>query len=110
MERLQPVLAGLIAALVGFASSFTVVLAGLRAVGADPAQAASGLLTVSVLMAILAVIASVHYRLPISIAWSTPGAALLAATGPLHGGFGAAVTAFAVCGLLVICAGLFPPL
>ncbi len=33
-DRLQPVLAGVVTALVGFASSFTVVLAGLRAVGA----------------------------------------------------------------------------
>ncbi len=31
--RVQPVLAGVVTALVGFASSFTVVLAGLRAAG-----------------------------------------------------------------------------
>jgi benzoate membrane transport protein len=110
MERLQPVLAGVITALVGFTSSFTVVLAGLRAVGADRDQAASGLLTVSVIMGVLTVVISVHRRLPISIAWSTPGAALLLATGAPRGGFGAAVTAFAICGLLIICTGLFTPL
>jgi benzoate membrane transport protein len=110
MGRLQPVLAGVITALVGFTSSFTVVLAGLRAVGADRAQAASGLLTVTVIMGVLAIWISVRRRLPISIAWSTPGAALLVATGALRGGFGAAVTAFAICGLLIICTGAFPPL
>ncbi len=110
MGRLQPVLAGLITALVGFTSSFTVVLAGLRAVGADRAQAASGLLTVSVIMGVLAIAISVRRRLPISIAWSTPGAALLVATGTPRGGFGVAVTAFAICGLLVVCTGLFAPL
>jgi benzoate membrane transport protein len=110
MGRLQPVLAGVITALVGFTSSFTVVLAGLRAVGADPARAASGLLTASVLMGLLAIGLSVRRRLPISIAWSTPGAALLVATGAPRGGFGAAVTAFAICGLLVVCTGVLGPL
>jgi benzoate membrane transport protein len=110
MERTQPVMAGLITALVGFASSFTVVLAGLRAVGADRSQAASGLLTASVIMGVLTIAISVRTRLPISIAWSTPGAALLVATGAPHGGFGAAVSAFALCGALIVCTGLFEPL
>ena len=37
----SPVVAGVVAAVVGFSSSFVVVLAGLVAVGATPAQAAS---------------------------------------------------------------------
>jgi benzoate membrane transport protein len=110
MERVQPVMAGVITALVGFTSSFTVVLAGLRAVGADRAQAASGLLTMCVIMGVLAITLSLRTRMPISIAWSTPGAALLVSTGRLHGGFGAAVTAFALCGLLIVCTGVFAPL
>jgi benzoate membrane transport protein len=110
MERVQPVTAGVITALVGFTSSFTVVLAGLRAVGADRTQAASGLLTASVIMGLLAVLISVRTRLPVSIAWSTPGAALLVTTGVPRGGFGAAVTAFALCGALIICTGVFEPL
>ena len=77
----------------GSTSSFTVVLAGLRAVGADRAQAGSGLLTASVIMGVLAIAVSLRYRMPISIAWSTPGAALLVTTGVPRGGFGAAVTA-----------------
>jgi benzoate membrane transport protein len=110
MERLQPVTAGVITALVGFTSSFTVVLAGLRAVGADRAQAASGLLAASVIMGLLSVLVSVRFRMPISIAWSTPGAALLVTTGVPRGGFGAAVTAFAICGALIVCTGVFEPL
>jgi benzoate membrane transport protein len=110
MERVQPMTAGVITALVGFSSSFTVVLAGLRAVGADRAQAASGLLTASVIMGLLTVLISIRTRLPISIAWSTPGAALLVTTGVPRGGFGAAVTAFALCGALIVCTGLFEPL
>mgnify|MGYP006989353141 CR=1 FL=1 len=41
------VTAGLLTAFVGFASSFAVVLQGLSAVGADPGQAASGLMALS---------------------------------------------------------------
>ena len=40
----QAVSAGIVAGLVGFAGSFAVVLAGLRGVGASPAEAASGLM------------------------------------------------------------------
>lgn len=107
---MQPILAGLITALVGFTSSFTVVLAGLRAVGASQDQAASGLLVVSVIMGVLTIVISLRRRLPISIAWSTPGAALLVATGRLHSGFGGAIAAFMVCGILTIGTGLFTPL
>ncbi|HYQ76383.1 MAG TPA: hypothetical protein VER05_14705, partial [Cellulomonas sp.] len=42
--------AGVVTALVGFTSAFAVVLGGLRAVGATPAQAASGLLAVTLAM------------------------------------------------------------
>jgi benzoate membrane transport protein len=110
MERLQPYLAGAVTALVGFTSSFTVVLAGLRAVGASEHQAASGLLTVSVIMGLLAIVAGMRYRMPISIAWSTPGAALLVATGMPRGGFGTAIAAFGICGVLTVVTGVVAPL
>lgn len=107
---LQPVLAGVVTALVSFASSFTVVLAGLRAVGATETQAASGLLVVCAVAGASAVWLGLRHRLPMSIAWSTPGAALLVATGPVAGGWPAAVGAFVVAGLLVMAAGFLPPL
>ncbi|MEH1012436.1 benzoate/H(+) symporter BenE family transporter [Micromonospora sp. CPCC 206060] len=110
MGRLQPVLAGVVTALVGFASSFAIVLAGLRAVGADGTQAASGLSALCVAMGLSAIWLGLRHRLPISIAWSTPGAALLVSTGPVPGGWPAAVGAFLACGLLILTAGLFPPL
>ncbi|MFG1921546.1 benzoate/H(+) symporter BenE family transporter [Cryptosporangium sp. NPDC048952] len=107
---LQPVLAGVVTALVGFASSFAVVVAGLRAVGASPAQASSGLLAACVATGLTAIWLGRRYRMPITIAWSTPGAALLVSTGAVDGGFAAAVGAFLVSAALVIAAGLFAPL
>jgi benzoate membrane transport protein len=108
--RTQPLLAGVVTALVGFASSFTVVLAGLRAVGATDAQAASGLLALCVAAGLSAAWLGLRHRLPITIAWSTPGAALLVATGPVAGGWPVAVGAFIVSSLLIVVAGLFPAL
>jgi benzoate membrane transport protein len=48
--------------------------------------------------------------MPIAIAWSPPGAALLATTGVIEGGFAAAVGAFILAGVLVVVAGLWKPL
>jgi benzoate membrane transport protein len=104
------ILAGLIASLVGYGSSFVIVLQGLVGVGATPGEAASGLLAVGTAMGLCAIVFALRYRMPIAIAWSTPGAALLAATGPVAGGFPAAVGAFLIVGLLVVVAGLWKPL
>ncbi|REE94957.1 benzoate/H(+) symporter BenE family transporter [Thermomonospora umbrina] len=106
----QPLLAGIVTGLVAFASSFAVVLAGLRSVGADPGQAASGLLALCAAGGAAAIWFGLRRRMPISIAWSTPGAALLVSTGAVEGGFAAAVGAFLVCGLLIAVTGLFTPL
>jgi benzoate membrane transport protein len=86
------------------------VLAGLRALGATPVQAASGLLTLCVIQAILAIVLSLRYRMPLSFAWSTPGAALLIAAHATTHNFGAAVGAFVVCGVLIAITGLWPAL
>lgn len=104
------VAAGLLAGLVGFASSFAVVLQGLLTVGASTAQAASGLLALSAAMGLCGIGLSLWRRLPVSVAWSTPGAALLAGTAMPPGGFAEAVGAFLVAGGLLVLAGLWRPL
>ena len=103
------VMAGLLAAAVGYGSSFAIVLQGLIGAGASPGQAASGLLAVCVVMGLASIGFVLRLRMPISIAWSTPGAVLLAATGVVPGGFPAAVGAFLVVGVLIIAAGLWRP-
>jgi benzoate membrane transport protein len=106
----RPVLAGVVTALVGFGGAFTVVLTGLRAAGASEGQAASGLLAVCLGSGIVAVVLGLRTRQPISIAWSTPGAALLISAGAPAGGFAAAEGAFLLCGALIVVAGLVRPL
>ncbi len=107
---IAPVAAGLLAAFVGFASSFAVVLAGYAAVGASPAEAASGLMAASIAMGLGGMVLSLATRMPVSIAWSTPGSALLAASAVPEGGFPAAVGAFLLTGALIVLAGLWKPL
>ena len=107
----EPIIAGIVTALVGFTSSFVVVVAGLRAVGADPRQASSGLFALTVVFALGIVFLCVRTRMPITLAWSTPGAAMLVAVGPsYHAGWAAAVGAFVVVGVLILATGLIPAL
>lgn len=104
------VLAGVIAAITGFASSFALVIAGLGAVGATDAQASSGLFALCLATGIACIVLPLLMRIPISFAWSTPGAALLIAAGAVTGEFAAAVGAFLVCGVLIVLSGLWPAL
>ena len=108
MEHDRPALTGVTMALVGFGSSFAVVIAGLSAVGASPAQAASGLIVLCVAQALGMLFLAYRYRRPIALAWSTPGAALLVTTGPVEGGWSAAVGAFVVVGVLILLTALWP--
>lgn len=105
----QALFMGILVAFVGFASSFAVVLQGLRATGATDAQAATGLMALSIAMGLGGIYLARKYRMPISVAWSTPGAALLINSGPVDGGFEAAIGAFIVSAILVIIAGQVRP-
>jgi benzoate membrane transport protein len=106
----QPISAGIIAAVVGCTSSFAVVLTGLAAVGASPREAASGLLALSLMQAAGMIWLSRRFRMPIVLAWSTPGAALLAGTQGIEGGWSAAVGAFLLVGVAYVLTGLWPAL
>ncbi|MBO3663464.1 benzoate/H(+) symporter BenE family transporter [Microbacterium stercoris] len=110
MERGRIALAGITTALVGFASSSAVVLAGLKAAGATPAQAASGLVVLCLTQALGMLWLAQRTKLPVVLAWSTPGAALLAAGSVPEGGWPAAIGAFLVTGALIALTGLWPAL
>lgn len=107
---LRAVAMGLLAAFVGYAASFAIVLAGLDAMGASPAQAATGLFFATLGMGVCGLWLSVTTRIPAAVAWSTPGAAFLAGSGALPGGFGEAVGAMLACAGLIVITGLLPVL
>ncbi|WP_368186494.1 benzoate/H(+) symporter BenE family transporter [Aestuariibius sp. HNIBRBA575] len=101
---------GLLAAFVGYSASFAIVLAGLTAMGASDAQAATGLFFASIGMGICSIWLPAVTRIPAAVAWSTPGAAFLAATAVLPGGFGEAVGALILCAGLIVITGFVPAL
>ena len=101
--------AGILTAVVAFSTAFAIVLAGLGGVGATQAEAASGLLALLVATGVCSVFMSVRYRMPIMIAWSTPGAVLLIVSGVPENGFPEAVGAFIGAGVLTVIAGLWRP-
>lgn len=108
--HLQTLSTGLVVATVGFFSSFPIVLQGLNGVGASPLQAASGLTAAALAMGLAGIGLSWWKREPISVAWSTPGVALLAVTPAVAQGFAGAVAAFLFAGVLTVIAGLWKPM
>jgi benzoate membrane transport protein len=100
--------AALVAALVGYGSSVAIVLAAATALGATPAQAASWLFGLCMAKAIGSALLSGWFRVPVVLAWSTPGAALIAASSGIS--FAEGVGAFVVASLLIALTGLFRPL
>jgi benzoate membrane transport protein len=106
--RVSVISAALVAALVGYAASVAIVLAAATALGATEAQAASWLLAVSLGKALGSALLSWQSRVPVVLAWSTPGAALIAATEGISLAEG--VGAFIVAGLMIAATGLIRPL
>ncbi|MFT4128319.1 MAG: benzoate/H(+) symporter BenE family transporter [Gordonia sp. (in: high G+C Gram-positive bacteria)] len=106
----RPISVGVTTTLVGFTSSFAVVLAGLEAVGATAAQATTALVALCVLMGAGTIVLSLRHQQPFMVAWSTPGAAILVAAGTVDGGWPAAVGAFLVTGALIVLTAALPGL
>ena len=98
--------AGFVAVLVGFTSSVAIVFQAAQAFGATPAQITSWMWALGLGMGLCSLVPSLLLRQPVMVAWSTPGAAVLATAG-LAGGFSMAeaVGAFMVCALLITLAG-----
>lgn len=106
-DAAQPIVAGLLAALVGYASTFALVLAGLRAAGATAAEAGSGLFAATLGVAVLNFALALRSRQPVAFAWSTPGAAFLLTIGAPAEGFGAVVGGFLMAAGLILVAGFW---
>ena len=101
--------AGLAAVVVGFASTILIIMQAADAVGASDAQKISWAATLSFAMGGLTLLLSWQHKMPIIIAWSTPGAALMAHGAPGIS-YAQALGCFAVAGLLMVATGLLKPL
>ncbi len=99
--------AGFVAVLVGFTSSVAIVFQAALALGATPAQISSWMWALGLGMGLGSLLPSLWLRKPVMVAWSTPGAAVLATAGA-NGAFGMAeaVGAFMVCAALITLCGV----
>ena len=99
--------AGFVAVLVGFTSSVAIVFQAALAFHASPEVLASWMWSLGLGMGLCTLVPSLWLRKPVMVAWSTPGAAVLATAG-LAGGFSMAeaVGAFMVCAALITLCGV----
>jgi benzoate membrane transport protein len=105
--RLSIVSSAFVAALVGFGSTIAIIIAAAQAVGANSAQTTSWVAAICLSMAATTGYLSVRYRMPIVTAWSTPGAALIAASSGIS--IQAAIGAFLLVGALIVLAAAVKP-
>ena len=99
--------AGFVAVLVGFTSSVAIVFQAAQAFHATPDMIASWMWALGLGMGLCTLLPSLWWKKPVMVAWSTPGAAVLATAG-LTGGFSMAeaVGAFMVCAALITLCGV----
>jgi benzoate membrane transport protein len=105
--RLSIVTSAVVAALVGFGSTIAIIIAAAQAVGADAAQTSSWVASLCLATAAISGILSIRYRIPVVAAWSTPGAALIAASSGIS--IHAAVGSFLLAGALIVLAAFIKP-
>jgi benzoate membrane transport protein len=96
--------AGFVAVLVGFTSSVAIVFQAALAFGASPEVISSWMWALGLGMGLASALPSLWWRMPVMIAWSTPGAAVLAVAGAGYS-MNEAVGAFIVCAALITLAG-----
>lgn len=101
---LSAAVAGFVAVLVGFTSSVAIVFQAAQALGATPSQTSSWMWALGLGMGVTSLGLALWTRQPVLTAWSTPGAALLAATQGLT--MPEAVGAFIVCAALIVLFGI----
>ncbi len=98
--------AGFVAVLVGFTSSVAIVFQAAVALHATPEMIASWMWALGLGMGLCTLVPSLWLKKPVMVAWSTPGAAVLATAGAT-GAFTIqeATGAFVVCAVLITLAG-----
>ncbi|HEY0285500.1 MAG TPA: benzoate/H(+) symporter BenE family transporter [Pseudomonas sp.] len=104
-SSLSAVVAGFIAMMTGCTSSLVLMFQAGQAAGLTSAQISSWIWALFIGMAVCNIGLSLRYRSPITVAWSTPGAALLVTS--LGGvAYPEAIGAFITCAILITLCGV----
>ncbi|MBD7942071.1 benzoate/H(+) symporter BenE family transporter [Brevundimonas guildfordensis] len=101
--------AAAVATIVGFGGTVALVVQAGQAMGASPEQIVSMVTALCLGIAVPGALLSWRLKTPVILAWSTPGAALLAAS-TLSLGWSTAVGAFVLAGVMMTLTGLVPAL
>ena len=101
--------AAAVAMVVGFGGTVALIVQAGQTLGASPAQIISMVTALCLGIGLPGAVLSWRLKMPVVLAWSTPGAALLAAS-TLGLGWSTAVGAFVIAGLLMVLTGLVPAL
>jgi len=101
--------AAAVATVIGFGGTVALVVQAGQTLGASPAQIISMVTALCLGIGLPGAVLSWRLKMPVVLAWSTPGAALLAASS-LGLGWSTAVGAFVIAGLLMVLTGLVPAL
>ena len=101
------VVAGFVTVLVGLTSSIAIVFQAAQSFGATPAQLSSWVWAIGIGVGLTCWLPSLWWRKPVVMAWSTPGAAVLATAGAT-GAFtmNEAIGAFVISAALITLVGL----
>lgn len=101
--------AAAVATVIGFGGTVALIVQAGQTLGASPAQIISMVTALCLGIGLPGAVLSWRLKMPVVLAWSTPGAALLAAS-TLGLGWSTAVGVFVFAGLLMVLTGLVPAL
>lgn len=101
--------AALVASLVGYAGTAALLVQALRTLGATPNEIGSALTALCIGIGLAGAVLSFRSKIPVVLAWSTPGAALLA-TAPAGMSWNVAVGVFVGAALMMTALALSPVL
>ncbi|WP_137819675.1 benzoate/H(+) symporter BenE family transporter [Pseudomonas sp. 2FG] len=102
---LSAVVAGFIATVISYAGPLVIIFQAAESAGMSHAVLSSWVWAISIGSAVLGIVLSLRYRVPIVIAWSAPGSALLVSLLPQIS-LGEAVGAYIVASLIIFLVGI----
>ncbi|MBU6144417.1 MAG: benzoate/H(+) symporter BenE family transporter [Acidobacteria bacterium] len=105
-----PIIAGLVASITGTAATVGIFLSAYVNLGASKEQSIAMVSIMLVAYGLLSIVLSWKFKMPLSIVWSTPGAALIAGSTLPDLGFSNAMGGVLIAGLLLALTGLWPAL
>jgi benzoate membrane transport protein len=105
-----PIIAGAVASITGTAATTAILLSAFKVIGATKEQTISMVALMLVFFGTLSIVLSWKYKMPLSIVWSTPGAALIAGSALTGVGFNNAMGGVLLAGILLAITGLWPAL